>query len=147
MKETYTLLLNSQNTANRFGSNIRNYQYYVNWSSFLPKPENINQKYLVKFSMFGLAQASFAECYSINIDFGGSNMYDNSNSKTSFLGVTYPYYSGTFAYLKSRLNDNPAVTIEYPNNSLITVNIVNINTGSGVTLNVHYMLTLEFTPI
>jgi len=81
-KENYSLVLSSQTTTNRIGTNKRNYQYYINWNSILPKPENINQKYLVKFTFKGLVQGSFAEVYTLNIDFGGSNMYDQSNSKS-----------------------------------------------------------------
>ena len=50
MKENYTLYINSANSANRIGTTKYNYQYYVNWNSFLPKPENINQKFLVRFT-------------------------------------------------------------------------------------------------
>jgi len=157
MKENYTLVLSSQNATNRIGTLRKNYQYYVNWSAVLPKPENINQKYLVKFSFISNPQASLiAEVYSLNIDFGGSNMYDQSQSRSTYLGYLYPlanYSSGaagtytTYSYSISKASDNMPVTIEYPNNNFITVNLVNSNTASGTTFTNEYTLTLEFVPI
>ena len=157
MKETYTLLISSQNTVNRIGTTKRNHQYNINWNSVLPHPENINQKFLVKFSFLSTPQASLiAEVYSLNIDFGGSNMYDQSPSRNTYLGYLYPLAnvsSGaagtytTYAYSMAKASDNIPVTIEYPNNNLITVNIVNVNNASGTTFTNEYILTLEFTPI
>lgn len=157
MKETYTLLLNSQTATNRLGSTVKNYQYYINWNTILPKPENLNQKYSLKFSIISHAQASLtAEVYQLYIDFGGSNMYDQSNSRTTYLGYIYPmanYSSGvtgtytTYSYSMAKSTDNVPVCVEYPNNSLITVNLVNANTGSGTTFTNNYMLTLEFIPL
>lgn len=156
MKKTYTLAINSQTTTNRIGTNIRNYQYNVNWSAVLPNPENINQKFLVRFSFMCLAQVSATtEVFQLFIDFGGSNMYDNSNSKTTYLGYLSPMVNqgasttGTnsvYGYITAKASDNIPVTIEYPNNSLITVNIANLNPG-GATFSKDYILTLEFLPI
>jgi len=156
-KETYTLYLNSQTATNRIGTTKNKYQYYINWNAVLPKPENINQKYLVRFSFTSLAQASLiAEVYSLNIDFGGSNMYEQTNSKSTYLGYLYPlanYSSGaagtytTYSYSIAKSTDNVPVSIEYPNNSLITVNLVNINNASGTIFTNDYILTLEFTLI
>jgi hypothetical protein len=157
MKENYTLVLSSQNTTNRIGTTKKSLQYYINWNAILPKPENINQKYLVRFSFTSLAQASLiAEVYSLNIDFGGSNMYEQTNSKSTYLGYLYPlanYSSGaagtytTYSYSIAKSTDNVPVSIEYPNNSLITVNLVNINNASGTTFTNDYILTLEFIQI
>ena len=156
MKETYTLAINSSISTNRLGSNKYNYQYNINWSAILPKPENISQKYLVKFSFICLAQVSATtEIYQLFIDFGGSNMYDTTNSKTTYLGYLYPMTnsgattSGTnsvYGYIVAKASDNVPVCIEYPNNSLITVNLSNLNT-SGASFSKDYILTLEFTPI
>ena len=160
MKENYTLYLSSQNTTNRTGTTKKSLQYYINWHAILPKAENINQKFLVKFKFVGYIQGSFGEIYNLQIDFGGSNMYDQSNSKSTYLGIMFPednataiaLTSGTggnvsYFYLVSDPNDNLPVTIEYPNNNLITVSINNINTGSGTTFTNDYNLILEFVPI
>ena len=157
MKENYTLLLNSQNATNRIGTTKKQLQYYVNWNAILPKPQNISQKYLLKFSFISVAQASLiAEVYSLNIDFGGANMYEQTNNKTTYLGYLYPmanYSSGvtgtytTYSYSIAKSTDNVPVCVEYPNNSIITVNLVNINNASGTTFTNEYYLTLEFTSI
>ena len=159
-KENYTLYLSSQNSTNRFGTSKNKYQYYVNWNAILPKSENINQKFLVKFKFVGYIQGSFGEIYNLQTDFGGSNMYDQLSSKSTYLGIMFPednatasnLVSGTggnqtYFYLVSNPNDNLPVTIEYPNNNIITVSINNINTSSGTTFNNDYNLIIEFAPI
>ena len=99
MKKNYTLVLNSQNAVNKIGTNKYNYQYYVNWSAVLPKPENINQNYLVRFIFTNnVATTIVSDTYSLNINFGGSNMYDHSNSKSTFLGLIYPTATSTYGY-------------------------------------------------
>ena len=147
-KETYTLVLNSQNATNRIGTVKNKYQYYVNWSSFLPKPENINQKYSVKFTCTTLSTASIPDIFSLNIDFGGSNCYDQSNSKSTFMGLMYPIgNNGTYYYIQSKYSDNGAVTIEYPNNNMITIGLNSIVNGSANTWATESYIVLEFTPI
>jgi len=54
------------------------------------KADNINQKYLVKFKFVGYIQGSFGEIYNLHIDFGGLNMYDQPNSKSTFFGIMSP---------------------------------------------------------
>ena len=136
MKETRTLVLNSQTATNRIGSNTRNYQYNVNWTTILPKPENINQKYLVRFSFITPATNSFGEVFTVSIDFGGSNMYDQTNNKSTFMGCVYPVMNTTtstagtntvFYYAKATTIDNIPVTVEYPTNSMITVTLMYLN--------------------
>ena len=82
---------------------------------------------LVRFSFTNnVATTIVSDTYSLNINFGGSNMYDHSNSKSTFLGLIYPTAASTYGYTTtSDLNNNIPVTIEYPNNDLITVNLVN----------------------
>ena len=148
MKETYTLVLDTQNSTNRLGSNNYSRQYNVNWSAILPKPENISQKYQLRFTLTSLSTASLGDIFSVSIDFGGSNVYQQSNSKGTFLGLVYPIgNNGTYYYFQSKACDNLPVTVEYPNNSLITVSINSIVSGSANTFGVHSVLVLEFTPI
>lgn len=156
MKETYCLLLSSQNATNRIGTTKNKLQFYVNWSAILPKPEDIRQKYSLKFVLSGISQGSFAEIYSVNVDLGGANIYDQTGNRMTYLGLAYPNENHTastagtdtvYFYLQSRTHDNLPVTVEYPNNNIITVNITNLNIGSGVTYGGEYNLVLEFTPI
>ena len=150
-KENYTLLISSQNATNRLGANKRNLQYYINWSAILPKPEDPGQKYQLKFVMTSLfTAAGFNEIYSLNIDFGGANVFEQTGSKSNFVGLVYPSFVSTFNqyyYAMSKNNDNLPIIVEYPNNSLITINLVNSTVGSGTVYNYEYLLTLQFTPI
>lgn len=156
MKQTATLLLSSQNTTNRLTATKKALQYYVNWSAILPNIDNIKQKYKVRFSFVTLPQASFAEVYGLYIDFGGGYVYDQGTSMINFLGFLTPYSNHTAAaggadsvyfYAVAKMADNVPVTIELPTNNMITVSIVNLNTGSGTTFNYEYYLTLDFEPI
>ena len=97
MKESYNLVLSSQNSSDRIGSNKRNFQYNIVWGSILPIKYDTIQKYKVRFSFTSLVQSSFAELYSLNIDFGGSNTYYQSCSRSTFIGNLLPYYSLTNA--------------------------------------------------
>ena len=157
-KETYNLVLNSQISTNRIGSNKRNYQYYVNWNAILP---NKYKRFLVNFSFITLVQSSFAEMYILYLDFNGTNVYSQSNSRNNYAGNLLPTNNLTNAvaqatgttiqtsyfYIMTRLNDNPNFTIQYPNNNLITVDIVNANSSSGTTFNYEYILNIQFIPI
>ena len=148
MKENYTLVLDTQNSTNRLGSNNYNRQYLINWSAILPKSENISQKYLVRFTCTSLSTASLADIYSVSIDFGGSNVFQQSNSKGTFLGLIYPVgNNGTNYYFQSKATDNLPITIEYPNNSLITVSISSVVSGSANLFSINSVLVLEFVPI
>ena len=151
MKETYTLLLSSQNATNRIGTNKKSLQYNINWSAVLPNSENINQKYLVRFILSSVyTNAGFNDIYSVNIDFGGANVYDQSSSRSTYLGLTYPVFisqTSNYYYSMAKIHDNLPVTIHRPDNNMITVNLINILTSSGTTFNYEYYLTLEFVPI
>ena len=69
MKETYCLLLSSQNANSRIGTTKNKLQFYVNWSAVLPKPADLNQIYKVRFTMTGLSQNAYSDVWSVNIDF------------------------------------------------------------------------------
>ena len=52
MKDTFNLILNSQNSTNRTGS-LNSYTYYINWSSVLPEmnkttPQTFNVTWTLK---------------------------------------------------------------------------------------------------
>ena len=139
------------------GTTKRSLQYYINWHTVLPKAENINHKYLVRFMFSSVVyQSPYMDIFSVNIDFGGSNVYNQTNSKSTYLGLIYPInnvasaVSGTytaFYYTRAKEEDNIPITVEYPNNNIITVTTTNIYTSSGSVYNTDYYLTLEFMQI
>ena len=86
-KETYNLILNSQISTNRIGSNKRNYQYFINWNAILP---NKYKKFSVRFSFITISTSSFGEVWTISIDFNTSNLYDNNSSRNNYLGSIFP---------------------------------------------------------
>ena len=157
MKETYNLVLNSQITTNRIGTLTRSYQYMINWSSVLPKPHDISQKYSVRFSFITPSSGSFGEVFLLSIDFNGSNLCDQTNSRNNYLGYVFPVMnpsattSGSntvFYYSKASIIDNLPITIEYPNNNIITVSLVNSNSSYPTNyFTNNYILNLEFTPL
>ena len=148
MKESFVLQLSSQSATNRLGANKRAYQYNINWSAILPKPADITQKYQLKYTFSSLSTASISDIYTISVDFGGSNVYEQTNSKSTFIGLAFPIgNNGTNYYIQSKYPDNVQVCIEYPNNSLITVNITPLLVGSGNIWNIEYIMMMEFTPI
>jgi hypothetical protein len=148
MKENYTLLLNSTTTTtNKTGNNTNlGYTYNVNWDNILP---DRNIKYKVNFTFFSLSKGGFTDLYSLYINFGTSDVYDNNSSRTTYLGTIHPYpLTTTVFYAVANINDNADVTINYPSNRLITVSLINSNAGQPtVYLSSDYVLTLSFTPI
>ena len=156
-KESYNLILNSYVSTNRIGTNKRNYQYMVNWNSILPKPYEINQKFELRFSFITPAVSTIGEVFNLYVDFGGSNVYDQVNSKSNYLGFCLPYSnqtssaSGTnvaYFYTKAFLNENLPIVVEYPQNNIITVSLVNLNGNyPNIYFTNDYLLNLQFTPI
>ena len=156
-KQTYNLILNSYSSVNRTGSNKRNYQYFVNWNAVLPNPHKTGQRFEVRFSFITPAVSTVGEVFVLNIDFGGSNVYDQVNSRSTFLGFCLPYANQTssttgtnvaYFYTKAFLNENLPITIEYPNNNNIMVSLTNLNGNyPNIYFTNDYVLNLQFTPI
>jgi hypothetical protein len=148
MKENFTLVLNSTAiTTNKTGNNTNlGYTYNVNWENILP---DRNTKYKVNFTFFSMSKSGFTDVYSLYINFGTADVYDNNSSRTTFLGDIHPYsLTTTVFYAVANLNDNQDITISYPSNRFITVSLININSGQPtVYLSSEYILTLSFTPI
>lgn len=149
--ESYSLLLNSQNAINRDNSsgNINSYKYYINWSAVLPK------KYSTFNVSFTLKSVNVTTSLTINslvsVDFGQSNLYDQSNNQSKILGFAYPVAVQQASavwnyYYISTLAENHPVTISYPTNDIITVNFRNIDLTTAFVM-YHYVIQLTFTPI
>ena len=88
----------------------------------------------------------------VDINFGKSYVYEQNNSMTTKIGICYPiieqqYNTVLSYYYCSNLNDNLPITIGYPTNQNITVNIYQHDNISIPTLFVNYVIQLKFTPI
>ena len=151
MSENYSLIINSQNATNRLTTStpLNSNQYYINWSSVLPKRY---QMYNVSFTLKSVnITTSLTVNALVGINFGQTNLYDQSNNPSTTLGICYPVAvqqtSTTWNYFyNSTLNDNTPVTISYPSNSIITVNFTNFDLTTPVVMQ-HYILQLQFTPL
>jgi hypothetical protein len=148
--ESYSLIINSQNAVNRDSSsgNINSYKYFINWDSVLPK------KYSTFDVGFTLKSVNTATNITVNalvgIDFGQTNLFDQTINQSRIIGITYPVpvqqTANTWNYFySSTLNDNQPVTISYPTNQMITVSFTNFDLTTPLTM-YHYVLQLTFTP-
>ena len=147
MKQYYTLVLNSTNSSNRTGT-APTYSYNINWDAIFP--ENLrNKKFAVSFVFSSLVVTTpFTEVYTVNINFGTTNVYNQTPSQSAFLGFLYPYMTSATAYFAmATINDNSPITISYPVNRNITVSIGNANLASSTVNITNYILTLRFTPL
>jgi hypothetical protein len=150
MSESYSLIINSQNTLNRDNSsgNINSYKYYINWDTVLPKKYST---FNVGFTLKSINTATNITVNAlVNINFGQSNMFDQSNNQSTCLGIAYPVpvqqTANTWNYFyNSTLNDNQPVSISYPTNQIITVTFTNFDLTTALTM-YNYVLQLTFTP-
>jgi hypothetical protein len=149
MSETYSLIINSQNATNRISNaDLTKYQYYINWSSVLPKNY---QTYNVGFTLKSVNTATQITVNAlVSINFGQTNMSDQ-NGPSTYLGIAYPVVVQQSAVLwnyfyNSTLNDNQSVTISYPTNSILTVSFTNFDLTTALTM-YNYVLQLTFTPV
>ena len=88
----------------------------------------------------------------VDINFGKSYVYEQSNSMSTKIGICYPvieqqYNTVLSYYYSSNLNDNLPVCIGYPTNKTITVNLYQYDNVSLPTLFQNYVILLKFTPI
>jgi hypothetical protein len=149
--ESFSLILNSQNAANRDNSSgaIASYKYYINWDAVLPTR---NQTYNVSFTLKSVNTGNQLTANAlVSINFGQTNIMDQSNNQVSILGICYPVVVQQAAnawnyYYNSTLNDNTPITISYPSNSIITVTFTNFDLATAFVM-YHYVLQLIFTPV
>ena len=86
----------------------------------------------------------------VGIDFGQTNLFDQTINQSRIIGITYPVpvqqTANTWNYFySSTLNDNQPVTISYPTNQMITISFTNFDLTTPLTM-YHYVLQLTFTP-
>jgi len=80
-------------------------------------------------------QSPYMDIFRVNINFGGSNVNDQTINKSTYLGLMHHINnvasetSGTyttFYYTRAKQEDNIQILIEYPNINIINVTISNI---------------------
>jgi hypothetical protein len=153
MRETYSLILNSQNATNLTNINGQTQiQYYVNWNTVLPYKNSTTPNYfLLTWNLKSVNTAGILNQNAfVSINFGENNTceQDGTSSKIGFIYPNQVQESGAtwIYYYQAGLYDNPATTIAYPKNNLITVNFTDFNSATAFNM-IHYVLTLNFEPI
>ena len=138
--ESYSLILNSQNAINRDGTNINSYRYFINWSSVLPKKYG---SFNVSFTLKSVNVTTNLTINAlVNIDFGQSNLFDQTSNQSKFIGIVYPVAvqqaSAVWNYhYISTLTENQPITISYPTNNFITFNNSFYNVSLCITINIY----------
>jgi hypothetical protein len=135
------------------------YSYYINWDAVLPRKY---RKFNVSFSFNTLMSTngplSPASLVILSTDFGSFSGNEPNGGSNHNLGmITIGTMVGTTNYRFQALHgDNPASTINYPSNNVITIGLAEINqlnnyalsnTNSGSLQIGNYMLILSFEPI
>ena len=144
MKESYTIILNSQIATNQIIiNNETSIQYYINWESVLPYSPDRKQKFKLSFSLrtvpnvAALPNGAFVEIVM------GQTHSNEQNGTSNIIGIVSPYTVHQSHYLIALPNDNMPVQIEYPSSSLITVNFLNLDKITAFDM-IHYVLILTF---
>jgi hypothetical protein len=144
MKESYTIILNSQIATNQIIiNNETSMQYYINWESVLPYSPDRKQKFKLSFSLRtvpnvgALTESAFVEIVM------GQTHSNEQNGTTNIIGVVSPHNVHNSHYLIALPNDNMPVQVEYPSSSLITVNFLNLDKITAFDM-IHYVLILTF---
>jgi len=152
MKDTFNLILNSQNSTNRTGS-LNSYTYFINWSSVLPEmnktlPQTFNVTWTLKTINTSTNQTQSAL---VDVNFGQTNTCTQENQPSTIIGYIYPVpvqqSSTTWNYyLTATPYDNLVTTISYPVNNFITVKFSDFNSGTAFTM-LNYVLILNFEAV
>ena len=152
MKESYQLILNSQNSINRTGTLATKFQYYVQWESVLPRFGNTKyekQAYRLTWTLRGVHTINvLTENLFVSVDLGHSLTCDQSNNLTHKIGVIYPEYVNTKYSYKAGINDNCELTLNYPSDNLVNVSFQTFGASTTDYASMeNYVLILNFEPI
>ena len=148
-KDTYTLILNSQNATNATSINGQTQiQYYINWDSVIPYHMNAekSQKYLLSFSLRTVGSvAALTENSFVEIIMGNTNSNEQSGT-SNIIGVISPHTNHQTHYYIALPYDNMPVQIEHPSTPIITVNFLNLDKVTAFNM-IHYVLVLTFEAV
>jgi hypothetical protein len=153
-RETYSLILNSQNATNLTTiSGQTQIQYYINWNAVLPyqNKDTPREFYVMTWTLKSVNTAtSLNQNAFVDIKFGQSNTCEQS-STSSKVGFIYPnavqQTSTTWTYFyQATAYDNLPTTIAYPSSNLLTVTFSDFNSANAFNM-IHYVLILNFEAV
>jgi hypothetical protein len=153
-RETYSLILNSQNATNLTTINGQTQiQYYINWNAVLPyqNKDTPRSSYVMSWTLKSVNTAtSLNQNAFVDIKFGQSNTCEQS-STSSKIGFIYPnavqQTSTTWTYFyQATAYDNLPTTISYPSSNLLTVTFQDFNSANAFNM-IHYVLILSFEAV
>jgi hypothetical protein len=153
-RETYSLILNSQNATNLTNINGQTQiQYYINWDSVLPyqNKDTPRSTYIMTWTLKSVNTAtSLNQNAFVDIKFGQSNTFEqgSTSSKIGFIypnavqqtGASWTYFYQATAY------DNLPTCISYPTSNLLTVTFQDFNSANAFAM-IHYVLILNFQAV
>ena len=154
-KQTYSLILNSQNTSGLTTINGQTQiQYYVNWSAVLPykNKDTPRGSYIMTWTLKSITSTTALTAnVLVDIKFGQSNACEQGGSTSSKVGVIYAnevqQTSTTWRYFyTASAIDNLPTTVSYPASNLITVTFQDFNSATAFTM-IHYVLILSFEAV
>jgi len=154
--ETYQIVFNSQgsNLLSPAGTAVQraSITYDVNWEAIIPrgKYNKFRCQFQFKSSLYsgGGGNGVLEHIGFVNMNLGRLNIYDGAQQSQN-IGMIYPIITNaTVAAQRSFYNchasDNNEFVIDYPNNHIITIGLINFN--GPVLLNMpHYALILSLT--
>lgn len=162
MSEVYTLVLRSEDkdTAPNKNSSLFDIDFYVDWTSFLPKKYN---KFLLRSSFITQGSQNdnsrqqltnvLVDCSIVENGFS----YDTSNKTRTSLLLSAPLYMPTdlnagskIYYYKCGVNESAPIMIQYPPETYNYVNVLLYSDGASSLYSdviQNYVLTLTFEPI
>lgn len=149
-KKAFNVVLNSQHKIST-GASLSDCTFGMDWTNMKDGPYEVHFTFISK-----VMNLSTADIACINVDFGGSNVYESfngvGNRTSNYIGVAKPYLISTSSYLLSEDSTNPPITLNCkPTNNLINV-IINASDNetayaptTGAMLD--WILNLQFIPI
>ena len=100
MKESYTIILNSQIATNQIIiNNETSIQYYINWESVLPYSPDRKQKFKLSFSLRTLSNVgALTESAFVEIVMGQTHS-NEQNGTSNIIGIISPHNVHNSHYL------------------------------------------------
>lgn len=150
--KSFNLVLNSNDSTNRTGVSIGNYNYLINWDSVIPR-EYHKESFEVRFSFCSSSSTQQTEAYLLYCDFGGIpiNTKDQNMMVSNFLGVipwqnTFVDADTIKTFWQADFQFNAPIVINYPRNNYLSVRLQDQASPFVINLE-NYVLVLNFKVI